>query len=297
MNRLKFELTHIYRSIKSSAWLGWQIESNWTDPLLFGIYSFAKPVASALILVFMYLVVSRTPTSSPFFAYMYVGNAFYLFVGNILLGISWVIMEDREFFEMLKYVYTSPIRLYLYLFGRGLAKLTITAMAIIITLTFGMLFLKLSLHLARVDWGLLLLALVIGLWGIISLGLILAAISMNIPRHAGYINEGVAGLFILLSGAIFPIEVLPGWLQPVSKSLPFTYWLEAIRRAVLPEQYPFSPALQHPLSPTLASFSTGNILFILVATTLALAVLSHYTFIFCETTARRRGVIDRTTSY
>ena len=28
IKRLKFELTHIYRSIKSSAWLGWQIESN-----------------------------------------------------------------------------------------------------------------------------------------------------------------------------------------------------------------------------------------------------------------------------
>jgi hypothetical protein len=27
MKRLEFELTHIYRSIKSSAWLGWQIES------------------------------------------------------------------------------------------------------------------------------------------------------------------------------------------------------------------------------------------------------------------------------
>jgi hypothetical protein len=119
--------------------------------------------------------------------------------------------------------------------------------------------------------------------------LILAAVSMNIPRHSGYINEGVAGLFFLLAGAIFPIEILPGWLQPVSKALPFTYWLEAIRRAVLPEQ--------HPLSPTLGAFSTGNILAILVATTLGLAVLSHYTFILCENTARRRGVIDRTTSY
>jgi len=289
IKRLKFELTHTYRSIKSSAWLGWQIESNWTDPLLFGIYTFAKPVASALILVVMYLVVSRVPTSSPFFAYMYVGNAFYLFVANILFGISWVIMEDREFFEMIKYIYTSPIRMFLYLFGRGLAKITITTLAVTITLAFGILLLKLPIHPARVDWGLLLLALVVGLWGIVSLGMILAAISMLVARHSGYLNEGVSGLFFLLCGAIFPIEVLPGWLQPVSKALPFTYWLEAIRRAVLPGQ--------GSLSPSLAGFTTGSLFVILLATTLLLALASRWIFHLCEFTARRKGWIDRRTDY
>ena len=38
------------RSLKMATWLGWQIESNWTDPFLFGIYTIAKPVSGALIL-------------------------------------------------------------------------------------------------------------------------------------------------------------------------------------------------------------------------------------------------------
>ena len=38
--------------------LGWQMEANWTDPLLFFIYSVAKPLASALILVVMLEVIS-----------------------------------------------------------------------------------------------------------------------------------------------------------------------------------------------------------------------------------------------
>jgi len=28
-----------WRSLKAAAWLGWQIESNWTDPFLFAVYS------------------------------------------------------------------------------------------------------------------------------------------------------------------------------------------------------------------------------------------------------------------
>jgi ABC-2 type transport system permease protein len=220
---------------------------------------------------------------------MYVGNAFYLFVANILFGISWVIMEDREFFEMIKYIYTSPIRMFLYLFGRGLAKISITTLAVVTTLAFGILLLRLPIHLGRVDWGSLLLALAIGLWGIVSLGMILAAISMLVARHSGYLNEGVSGLFFLLCGAIFPIEVLPSWLRPVSRALPFTYWLEAIRRAVLPGQAS--------LSPSLAGFSNGSIFAILLVTTLLLALASRWIFHLCETTARRKGWIDRRTDY
>ena len=48
-----------WRTVRVAYWLGWQVESNWTDPLLFFIYSIARPLGGALILVFMYFVVSR----------------------------------------------------------------------------------------------------------------------------------------------------------------------------------------------------------------------------------------------
>ena len=35
------------RSFRMAAWLGWQIESNWTDPFLFAVYSIVKPLAGA----------------------------------------------------------------------------------------------------------------------------------------------------------------------------------------------------------------------------------------------------------
>ena len=33
------------RTFRIAAWLGWQIESNWTDPLVFFIFAVLRPMA------------------------------------------------------------------------------------------------------------------------------------------------------------------------------------------------------------------------------------------------------------
>src|SRR5207237_10793788 len=45
-----------WRTFKTAAWLGWEMDSNWTEPWLFVLYSVIKPVAGAFILVLMYIV-------------------------------------------------------------------------------------------------------------------------------------------------------------------------------------------------------------------------------------------------
>ena len=58
------------RTFTSAAWLGWQIESNWTDPFLFLVYSVVKPLASASILVVMYSVITGGDFENPVFPYI-----------------------------------------------------------------------------------------------------------------------------------------------------------------------------------------------------------------------------------
>ena len=88
------------RTFRQAAWLGWQMEANWTQPMVFAIYSIIKPIAGTLILVFMYLVIFPSALADPvFFAYMYVGNAFYMYVAQVLFGIVMVIHEDREHYR------------------------------------------------------------------------------------------------------------------------------------------------------------------------------------------------------
>ncbi len=278
-----------WRSFRVATWLGWQIESNWTDPFLFAIYSIVKPVASALILVVMYLVVSSGDSRSPLFAYLYVGNAFYIYVGSILVGVSWAVIDDREHYGTLKYIYVSPIKPYFYLLGRGTARFLTGTLSVLITLGFGMLFLNLELDLARVDWLYFAAAMALGIASMAVMGLLLGAATLMMARHFWSVGESVAGALYLLCGAIFPLDVLPGWLRPLGQALPLTYWLEALRRALL------GPA--GAVSPLMARLSDAALLLVLAGATLLLGAVSILFFRWAESQAREKGLIDRETHY
>jgi ABC-2 type transport system permease protein len=245
-----------WRSFKMATWLGWQIESNWTRPFLFAIYSIIKPVARAAILVIMYAIVTSGNFSSPTFPYIFLGNAFYTYVFSVMTGVSWAILDDREHYQTLKYIYVAPVRIVPYLLGRGVARFLTGSIAVFATILAGVLFLRLPFDPLLANWGLFFLSLVIGIIMLAMMGLILAAISLLVARHAWGLVEGVAGALFLFSGAIFPLEVLPVWLRPVGFIVPITYWLELMRRSLIGS---VAQAF-----PTLAAFTNLELLGILV---------------------------------
>jgi len=279
------------RSFRVATWLGWQIESNWTDPFLFFVYSIIKPVASVMILVIMYWVITRTDTTSPYFAYMYLGNAAYIYVGSILVGVSWAVIDDREHYQTLKYIYVSPIKLYYYLLGRGMARFLTGTLSVFITLAFGLLVLRLPIRLAQIDWPYLGASMLLGLGSMATLGLLLGAATLQMARHSWSIGESVAGALYLFCGAIFPIDKLPAWLQPVGFALPLTYWLESLRRAVL------GATASKAISPRLSGIGDKQLLLILLGVTLLSGVISIFFFRWSEHQAREKGLIDQTTHY
>src|SRR4030043_1039601 len=134
---INYKSSTFSRSFLVAAWLGWQIESNWTDPFLFAIYSIIKPLAGAGILVVMYSVITNGDFASPIFSYIYLGNAFYIYVGAIMTGISWAVIDDREHYKTLKYMYIAPINIPAYLIGRGVARFITGSIAVFITVPAG----------------------------------------------------------------------------------------------------------------------------------------------------------------
>lgn len=278
-----------WRSFRVATWLGWQVESNWTDPFLFFIYSILKPIASVMILVVMYLIISRSATAEPLFGYIYLGNAFYIYVGSVMTGVSWAVIDDREHYGTLKYIYRSPIPFILYLLGRGVARLVTGTLAVAITVGFGVVALHLPLHIEQIDIPLFLISLALGLLGLAFIGLFLGGATMLMVRHAWHIGEAVAGALYLFSGAIFPLTVLPPALRPIGFALPMTYWLELIRRALLG---PGAAAF-----PTLAGYTNMQLLGILAGLTVLYGVAALLFFRWAENRAREKGLLDQETHY
>ncbi len=282
-------LTEVLRSFRVAAWLGWQIESNWTDPFLFVVYSVVKPVAGAAILVVMYGVITNGQFDTPIFSYILLGNAFYIYVRQIMTGISWAVIDDREHYRTMKYMYIAPIRIPYYLIGRGAAAFVAGNISVAITLLAGVLFLHLRIDLAAVDWPLFLGSLALGVVLLAMLGLLLAGITLLMTQNVYVIGDAVAGALFLFSGAIYPLEVLPEWLRPIGFAVPISYWLELVRRSLL-------GSLAQSF-PTFAAFSNAQLFAILGGLTLFFGLVSVLVFRWCDYLARERGMIDRTSNW
>ena len=279
----------IWRSFKIAAWLGWQIESNWADPFLFAIYSVIKPLSGAAILVVMFSVITKGDFSSNMFQYMYLGNAFYIYVGQVMTGISWAVIDDREHYKTLKFFYTAPIHFPTYLLGRGVARFIIATISVFITILFGVLFFNIQINFSNINWFLFLTSLFIGIIMLAFMGLTLAGIMLLLAHQVWGIGDAVASALYLFSGAIFPLDVLPSFIRPLGFIMPVTYWLELLRRSLIG-----NIALSYP---TLQNYTDYQLLGILLTLTIFFTIISLISFRWCESRARDRGLLDVVTNY
>ncbi|MEA4882554.1 MAG: ABC transporter permease [Clostridia bacterium] len=284
------QVRHRITSVRTAFWLGWQMDSNWTDPFLFAVYSIIKPLSGALILLFIYRVAAGPAIGSAFFSNMYVGNAFFALVGQMLLGMSWVIVEDREFFRMIRYVYASSSPYHLYLLGRGLSKLAISAVSVLILMGFGRTVLGLPVSLHSVNWPMLSSTVLLGVLCAAGLGYAIASLQFFMARHGGAASEAVAGVLYLLCGVLYPVSTLPPWAQRVSRLIPLTYWLEALRRSVLGSE-------------TAAAFTGAyagrdlSLMALLTLGSVASLAIGLLVFKAGQAAATRRGIIDTAQDY
>jgi ABC-2 type transport system permease protein len=278
-----------WRSFRTASWLGWQIESNWTDPFLFMVYSIVKPLALTAILVVMFGVITHGDFSSPLFVSMYVGNTFYLYVGSVMTGMTYAVIDDRERYKTLKSIYVAPVSIPSYFIGRGAARFLTGSVSVAITMVVGMLVLGLPVRASTVQWPLFIATMAAGMVMLATLGLLLASVILLLGQFSWSLGEMVAGCLFLVSGAAFPLDVLPDSLRSIGLVLPLAYWLELVRRSIL--------GTAAAAFPTFRSEATLHLFGTLVVQTLIAAALAFVVFHFCDHVARERGLIDRTTTF
>jgi ABC-2 type transport system permease protein len=289
-------MTAAWRSFRTAVRLGWLVEANWTDPFLFFIYSVAKPIASALILVFMVDVISGGRADARVRAFVVIGTALWSFVTTGIAGLAQSLLEDRERYRMLKYLYVSPNEFFILMLGRGTARIGIAAFAAAITLAFGVIVLGIPFDVGRVDWILLVLSMGLGLVGVLGLAVLLAATIMQTRQDAWSYPEAVAGALFLMVGAVFPMAVLPAPVQVVGLVMPLSWWLEGVRQALFPgvlSAIGGDGSLWTSATGTAAP--TGGVILLALAVSAFIgAGLSLLAFRWSDHRARSRGLLDLT---
>jgi ABC-2 type transport system permease protein len=122
---------------------------------------------------------------------------------------------------------------------------------------------------------------------VIAVGMLAVAVALSVSREGWHLPEAISASLYLVSGAIFPVDVLPGPLRAVASVMPLTWWLDALRRGLLPDGARISfPAL-----------TSGEVLGLLAVSTAAWLAVALVAFTWAERRARRLGTLDRESGF
>ena len=165
-----------------------------------------------------------------FVLYLLVGTIAWRFLGIIFDNISEVIAWER-WEGTIEYTFMSPVPRLTHLLGMSAATLVRAAVFSVVTLAAIALFVPVDLSNANALSALALLA--VGVVAFTGLGIASAAFPLMWPEKGLQMSYIVQAVVLLVSGVYYPIEVLPGWLQPLSSLSPATYVIRGMRAALM----------------------------------------------------------------
>jgi len=271
------------RSLVASARLAWAIEGNWAEPFYLAVYLVIRPLAFlGLFLAVLSIGGSLNPASIGF---VVVGQAVFQIVGAALQGPTHALLDDRERYRTIRYIFATPSSLLPVSVGRALVMAAIAGISAAIVIGVGAI-LGMPLRSGGIDLILLTVVMLLGLLSTVGIGIALGAVCVQLRNDAWGYPQAVAGSVFLLCGAIFPLDTLPAPLQALGAALPITWWIEGVRRAILGTT---SPGL-------LGTLATGELLLALLVGTLVILAVTPRLFKLGIDRARDKGYLDRNTA-
>lgn len=169
------------------------------------------------------------PSGSNYFSFALVGIAFFDYLSVALSTFDASLQEARQN-GTLENLLVTQTSLPVILVGSSLYPFVLMSLRTAIYIGWGaMLF---GFPLAGANWLGAALVLAASVLAFSGLG-ILSASYLLIFKRGNPVNWAILGLSSVVGGMLYPISVLPGWLQYVARVTPVTYSLEGMRAAIL----------------------------------------------------------------
>ncbi len=170
------------------------------------------------------------PYGGDYFAFVLIGIAFSGYFGVGLNSFASRLREAQTT-GTLEAMLNSPVRFSTIIISSVQWDYFMTTLRVFVYILVGGLFLGVRYQIGQ--FGVALLILLLTVVNFASLGILAASFIMVLKR-----GNPITWLFgttsTLLGGVYYPITVLPNWLQILSKLLPVTYALRAMRQTLLP---------------------------------------------------------------
>jgi ABC-type polysaccharide/polyol phosphate export permease len=272
------------KAIFAAAWMGWQREMEWTNPVLSLFIKTVAPTAAVLSAAAVYWFGSSYAGlfTSERLAFIVVGASLYAQVGAYAYVPTSAIAEGK-WSNLYPQVYITPTSSIPYLAGRCLASFADSAPVVVISLAvsyyasyvlFGA---SPAIHVSLGAAFMVALALLASLPAALGLGYVLGSYSIFVSRFEWALPSYVAGVLMIFSEALFPASILPYPLPFVAEALPFTYLMRAARAALIYDSWSLYLT-------SMAYLIVGGIVFLAIGMLL---------FSQAEQSARRKGLLDK----
>ena len=187
--------------------------------------------------VLFYYYVSRIVGVSPetdlgaapsYFAFALAGMAISVVILSATTTISGRIREE-QLTGTLEFICANPVRSSEFALGTAAYPFMYASVRVGVYLVVGVAFLGLSA--GDVNWAGVAVIVPLSAFSMLGIGVLAGAATVVFKRGGSVVTVAVFGM-TFISGALFPIELLPAWLQPLGQAMPTAAALDGLREAL-----------------------------------------------------------------
>jgi ABC-2 type transport system permease protein len=169
------------------------------------------------------------PQGGSYFAYALVGFVFFDYLSAAMDTFDQTLMEARDT-GTLEPLLVSQVSLPVVLAGSALYPFAATTLRIVVYLGWGTLLF--GFPLASANWISVITVILATLLAFSALG-IFSASYLLLFKRGNPAKWFILGISSVVGGMLFPVHILPDWLQVIAHLNPITYALDAMRGALL----------------------------------------------------------------
>ncbi|MFH1995729.1 MAG: ABC transporter permease [Candidatus Omnitrophota bacterium] len=169
------------------------------------------------------------PYGGSYFAYVIIGIAFSGYV-NFSSGIFGNLLEGEQDCGTLEAILVSPSRIGELAFANSVWSFLFTTINVAAYLLLGSIFFGLDVSKANVPSVVVIV--VVSCVPLFLIGTIASSITL-ITKQSNFMDMLTGRISMFLAGLYMPVAVFPAWMAKVSRVLPLTHSLEALRKSAL----------------------------------------------------------------
>lgn len=228
MAALAYELKAGYAFIERNVNI---VKRYWAWEVVWIVYSVVNSLSVSYIGLGMGALGGGPAVDSQFLIlYLAIGTIVWRYLSVIFYWVTDVIGIER-WEGTIEYTLMAPVQRLTHMLGQTAFSVVYSLFHTAVILAATVVFFRLRLENANL-WGAGLM-LIFGSLSFIGISVVGAVLPLLFPERGTQMTHVIIALLLLISGVYYPVEVLPDWLQALSRLSPATYVLEGARATLL----------------------------------------------------------------